>query len=148
MRLIPHSVNHRLPSELTAMRAGWLLAVLMGYSDRTPLVDRDPIRLPPISVNHRLPSRPATIASGPLFAVRPNSTTLPAVVMRATLSVLYSVNHRLLSGPERDAFDGDARCNSLELFERTIRNRVLENLAGGVFGNPKIVVGTNRQEPG
>src|SRR5258707_15402681 len=60
------SVNHRLPSGPSAIRAGLLFEVLTLNSSMTPVttVSR-PILLAAISVNQMLPSEPTAIPSQP-----------------------------------------------------------------------------------
>ena len=100
--LVPDSVNHRLPSELSATmpKGRWPQHEPSEYSVITPAVVIRPILPEPSSVNHRLPSGPAVIPQGNADAVGTvNSVIEPPVVIRAIRSPDDSVTQRLPSEP-------------------------------------------------
>src|SRR5580698_2833697 len=82
------------------MPTGWLLAVGLGYSVRTPEVVSLPIWSLPNCVNHKAPSGPATTAVGwvPTFVIV-YSVSEPAVVILPSLLAFCSANHTAPSEP-------------------------------------------------
>src|ERR1041385_3371078 len=93
------SVNQMFPSPPCVIPPPPGFGLGVANSVNTPAGVRRPT-LPGTSANHRLPSRPVATANGDALTVGiTNSVSAPAVVMRPILLPIFSVNHRLPSGP-------------------------------------------------
>ncbi len=103
---IASAVNQRLPGAPAAMLSAGMLTQPICGAQNSPSAKLVKLpsgvtrtTAPAASANQRLPSLPAVMPRGEPVPDRGNSTTVPDVVIRPTVSRALSVNHRWPSGP-------------------------------------------------